>query len=106
MSFYETAALYGLIALGVYACAWLVVHILVVPCAAGRSGEPAGPKRKLAPCPNAEARSGPWHHPDQQDDREGRFAARLSEVRYASKIWERVRCDCAGTGWLQTSANR
>ena len=29
MSFYETAALCGLIALGVYACAWLVVRVLV-----------------------------------------------------------------------------
>jgi hypothetical protein len=28
MSFYETAALYGLIALGVYACAWILVRVL------------------------------------------------------------------------------
>jgi hypothetical protein len=28
MSFYETAALYGLIALGVYACAWIVLRML------------------------------------------------------------------------------
>ena len=28
MSFYETAALYALIALGVYACAWIVVRVL------------------------------------------------------------------------------
>lgn len=28
MSFYETAALYGLIALGVYACAWIVLRVL------------------------------------------------------------------------------
>jgi hypothetical protein len=27
MSFYETAALYGLIALGVYACAWVVLRM-------------------------------------------------------------------------------
>ncbi len=28
MSFYETAALYGLIALGVYACAWIVLRVV------------------------------------------------------------------------------
>ncbi len=28
MSFYETAALYGLIALGIYACAWVVMRVL------------------------------------------------------------------------------
>jgi hypothetical protein len=29
MSFYETASLYGLIAFGVYACAWFVVRVVV-----------------------------------------------------------------------------
>ncbi len=28
MSFYETAALYGLVALGVYAGAWIVVRLV------------------------------------------------------------------------------
>jgi hypothetical protein len=28
MSFYETAAGYGVIALGVYVCAWVVVRVL------------------------------------------------------------------------------
>jgi hypothetical protein len=31
MSFYETAALYGLIALGVYACVWVVLRVLRGP---------------------------------------------------------------------------